>query len=249
MTMQMISRYHRPSDLDEALSLLGRDDPPTAVIAGGTVVVPADLAADTEVVDIQAAVGSSIVRKADRVIFEAMARLQDVIEAEATPPLLAELAHREGPNTFRNASTIGGTVAAANPESELLAGLLVHETTVTLAKPAGAAEVALPDLLANRDLLTGGIITAVSAAIGGETASARTGRTPQDTPIVAAAGRIVAEGFRIALTGVAATPVLIDPSNLAELDPPEDFRGSAAYRKELAGVLTERVVAQLGGAS
>lgn len=249
MTMQMISGYHRPSDLDEALSRLGRSDPPTAVIAGGTVLVPADLVVNTEVVDIQAVVGSGIARQGDRVVFEAMARLQDVIDAEETPPLLAELAHREGPNTLRNASTIGGTVAAANPESELLAGLLVHEATVAVAKPDGPVELALPDLLANPDLLAGGIITTVSAAIGGETASARTGRTPADVPIVAAAGRIVPGGLSIALTGVAATPVLVDPNNTAELDPPEDFRGSAAYRKELAAVLTQRVLAQLGGAS
>jgi CO/xanthine dehydrogenase FAD-binding subunit len=178
-----------------------------------------------------------------------MARLQDIIEADATPPLIAELAHREGPNTLRNASTIGGTVAAADPESELLAGLLVHDANVTLVSPAGVTEVALADLLASRELLAGAIITAVSATIGGETASARTGRTPADSSIVAAAGRIVPDGLRIALTGVAATPVLIDPNNLAALDPSGDFRGTAAYRKELAKVLTERVVAQLGGAA
>jgi CO/xanthine dehydrogenase FAD-binding subunit len=249
MKMQMISNYHRPSELDEAISLLARNDVVSAVVAGGTAITAADLPDSTEVVDIQAIVGSTVERQGDRAVFGAMARLQDIIEADATPPLIAELAHREGPNTLRNASTIGGTVAAADPESELLAGLLVHEANVTLVSPAGVTEVALADLLANRILLAGAIITAISATIGGETASARTGRTPADSSIVAAAGRIVPDGLRIALTGVAATPVLIDPNNLAALDPSGDFRGTAAYRKELAEVLTERVVAQLGGAA
>ena len=60
---------------------------------------------------------------------------------------------------------------------------------------------------------------------------------------------ICTEGFRVALTGVAATPVLVDPSALDSLDPPGDFRGSPEYRREVAGVLTKRVIAQLGGDS
>lgn len=247
--MQMISNYHRPSDLGEALTLLGRDDVTTVVIAGGTVVSATELPAPTEVVDVQQVAPATIERQGDRVIFGAMARLQAVIDNEATPPLITALAKREGPNTLRNASTIGGTVAEANYESELLAGLLVHDASVAVAKPDGAIEVSLADLLADRAILAGGIITAVSVAIGGETASARTGRTPADTSIVAAAGRIVAAGLKVAVTGVAATPVLVDPSNVAGLNPPADFRGTAEYRTELAQVLTARVVDQLGGAA
>lgn len=247
--MQMISEYHRPSQLGEALSLLGRQDVPTTVLAGGTAISVADAATGSEVVDIQDAVGATIERSADRVVFEAMARLRDVVDHEATPPLLVELARREGPNTLRNASTIGGTVAEAHPESELLAGLLVHNATIAVARSSGTEEIPLTELLSDQGLLSDGIITAVSAEIGGETASARTGRTPADTSIVAAAGRIVSSATRIALTGVAPTPVLVDPNNLADLDPPDDFRGSSVYRAELAGVLVQRVIAQLGGAS
>ena len=247
--MRMISDYHRPSQLDEALNLLGRPNVATAVIAGGTVVSASEYTDPTEVVDIQSVVGSSIERRGDRVSFEAMTRLQDMVDHAETPPLLAELARREGPNTLRNASTIGGAVAAANPESELVAGLLVHEGKVTVARLTGSEEFTLETLLADRSLLDDAIITTVSAAIGGETASARTGRTPADTSIVAVAGRVVPAGLRLAATGVAPTPVTIDPANLAALSPPEDFRGSAAYRRELVAVLAKRVVDQLGGAA
>ena len=247
--MQLISNYHRPAQLEEAIALLGRADVATAVIAGGTVMAAVELTAATEVVDIQAVVGSDIAREADRVVFGAMARLQDIVDHEATPPLLTELARREGPNTLRNASTIGGTIAEASPESELLAGLLVFDAIVTVARAGGATDHPLADLLATSGGLEGGIITTVSVAIGGETASARTGRTPADTSIVAAVGRIVPAGIAVALTGVANTPTLVDPANLDALDPPGDFRGDPSYRKDLASTLTKRVVTQLGGAS
>lgn len=247
--MQSISKYHRPPALDEAIALLGRDSVNTVVIAGGTVVAAADLLPGTEVVDIQSAVGADIERQGDRVVMGAMARLQDVLDNVATPPLLAELSRREGPNTLRHASTVGGAVAEANPESELLAGLLVHDAEVTITKAAGTTDVPLPSVLADPGVLRGGIITSVSVAIGGETASARTGRTPADTSIVSAIGRVVGDGLRVALTGVADTPVLIDPAGLVELDPPADFRGSSAYRKTIAWVLTKRVTTQLGGAA
>ena len=245
--MQAITSYHRPASIDEAISLLERADVTTTVVAGGTALNTVALPPGTEVVDIQNVVGSAVERIEDRVTYGAMTRLADVVSDPATPPLLAELALREGPNTLRNASTIGGTVAEGDWESELLAGLLVHDTRVAITGHTN--EVALADLFADWSLLDRAIITSVSVAIGGETASARTGRTPADTSIVAVAGRIVPDGTRLAVTGVADTPVLVEPGDLQSLDPPADFRGSSEYRRELAGILTARVVAALGGVS
>lgn len=245
--MQAITSYHRPSSIDEAIALLDRGDVTTAVVAGGTAINTVELPADTEIVDIQDIVGSAIELAGDRVTFGAMARLADVVADVNTPPLLAELARREGPNTLRNAATVGGTVAEGDWESELLAGLLVHDARIAIT--GHETEIGLPDLFADWSLLDRAIITSVSVAIGGETASARTGRTPADTSIVAAAGRIVPDGLMLALTGVARTPILIDSTDLESLDPPTDFRGSSEYRRELARILTARVVAELGGAS
>lgn len=245
--MNTITAYHRPASLDKVISLLERTDVTTTVIAGGTALSAEAHADNTEIVDIQDAVASGVERVGDRVVYGAMTRLADFMSADETPPLLAELARREGPNTLRNASTIGGTVAEGDAESELLAGLLVHEATVALSGQSD--EIPLPALFADWSLLDRAVITSVSVAIGGQTASARTGRTPADTSIVAAAGRIIPGGLRLALTGVAATPILVDPRSLSSLRPPADFRGSTEYRLELAEVLTERVTDQLGGAS
>lgn len=245
--MRTITGYHRPADLEQALDLIGREDVDGFLISGGTAVVTDDLPVGAEVIDLQSAVPAGIESRDDRVVFGAMTRLQDIVDSDLVPPLLRDLTHREGPSTFRHAATIGGTVAAADWESELLAGLLIYEAQVTVVGTDGAATIDLADLLADRSRLAGGIITEVSVATGGEAAAVRTARTPADTPIVAAAARVVADGFRIAVTGVAATPVLVD--DVASLDPPGDFRGSPEYRKHLAATLTKRVVALLGGAA
>ena len=82
--------------------------------------------------------------------------------------------------------------------------------------------------------------------IASQATGVATARTPADTPIVAALGRRTDEGaLRLALTGVAATPVLVDADHLDALDPPGDFRGTPAYRRHLAAVLTARVAEEL----
>jgi CO/xanthine dehydrogenase FAD-binding subunit len=89
-----------------------------------------------------------------------------------------------------------------------------------------------------------GIVTAVAIETGGATSAARTARTPADKPIVVAVARVGADGRRrIALAGVATTPVLVD--EIDDLDPPGDFRGSGQYRRELARVLVSRAIEEV----
>ena len=147
--MQAITGYHRPSGLDEALALLNRKEVASAVIGGGTAIRESWMQSGVEVVDIQACVGSSVTAGSDRIRYGAMVRLQDLIDHPATPPLLAETAQREGPNTLRNAATVGGVVATGDHESELVAALLVHEAQVQIALLDQAVEVSLEELLGN----------------------------------------------------------------------------------------------------
>lgn len=238
--MQTITSYHRPTSLGAALDLLA---PNSVIVAGGTHPI-AIAAAESAVIDLQDAGLHDITTDPDRVTYGAMTRVQEIVDHPATPPLLRDLAKREGPNTLRNAATVGGTVAIADPASELLAGLLVYDAMVSVATRDGVTTSPLQDVLATRGA---GIITAVTVATSGTTAVARTGRTPADTSIVAAVGRATAAGTRLALTGVAATPVLVAPDEVTALNPPGDFRGSPEYRQALATTLTRRVLAELGG--
>lgn len=244
--MASIREYHRPGSVDEALALLGRDEVMSVLVGGGTVVVADQSAVPVQVVDLQALGLDGIEALGGRVRIGATTRLQDVVDAESVPPLIRDAAKREAPNTIRNMATVGGTVAAADPDSGLLAALLVHGAVAVLASPDGSSEMELSDLLADRTTLAGKVIAAVVVDTGGETSWAGTGRTPADTPIVAAYARAAQGQASLALTGVAATPLLVDPGDVAALVPAGDFRGSSEYRQSLAAVLAGRVLDSLG---
>ncbi len=245
--MATIRSYHRPQSIQDALELMARTDVDATILAGGTVVNGRPEQDPIDVVDLQELGLDGIEPAGDHLEIGAMVRLSDLAESYFIPALLGELAIREAPNTLRNAATVGGTVAAADPESELLAGLLAFEATVSVAQSIGTQIVPLHSLLADRSQLGLGIITSVTIAVGGDATAERTGRTPADRPIVMAVGRRAEDGsFLVALTGVDTTPVLLGTGDLGGLRPVADFRGSAQYRMELARILTSRVKARLG---
>lgn len=237
--MVTATAYRRPSTIAEAFELLAR--PGAVVLAGGTR-LNGDTSADpVEVVDLQSLGLDGIREEGEHLLsIGAMTRLQQVVDDDRVPDVVREAARRERPSTLRVQGTVGGCVAAGDAESELLAALLVHEAVVHVDTAAGAEAVPLTALLAGLPLASGRLVTSVTVRTSGVAAAARTARTPADRAIVAAVGRATPEGRWIALTGVAATPVLVQPG--AELHPPGDFRGSSEYRRALAGVLTHRVV-------
>ncbi len=242
----IISEYHRPATLEEALALLARTGVKTAPLGGGTVLngLPKDV--PEAVVDLQSLGLDAISQEGETLMIGAMATLDSVAKDDSVPPLLRELAHREAPNTIRNSATIGGTIGARDPESGLLAGLLACDTQVTVVNQAGSSQAPLEDLLADPSHLEGGVITSVSVATGGAGAYDSTARTPADIPIVLVAGHATSSGtIRLTATGVGETPIVVDPDQIEALDPQPDFRGSADYRRHLAGVLSQRVTTRL----
>ncbi len=245
--MQTVVGYHRPESIEEAISLLNREDIGSVLLAGGTSLVASLPSQAVEIIDLQAIGCDQIRPEGTNLEIGAMTRLTDLALHPSVPELVRDLAKREGPNTLRNAATVGGTVATGNFESELLAGLLVFDGRITLAGSSGTSgPIPLDELLADRARLEGSIIVGIHIETDGTAAAARTGRTPADTSIVAAVGRRSAGDIRVAVTGMATTPILVEPDAVADLDPPGDFRGSPEYRRHLAGTLVHRVVDQLG---
>lgn len=244
--MPQLQAYHRPQSVEEALDLLARGGANAAVLAGGTQLnahLPRHV---TEVIDLQAVGLDRISHGPGRLTLGAMVPLQAVVDDEDAPELLREMAHRAGPNTFRNAGTVGGTVARADSESEFLAALLVYDAEITIETGDGSHTMPLQAFL--RDVsgsLRQGIITGVALEKDGATAHARLARTPADAPIVAAVARRAGDALRLALCGVAPTPLLVEPENLEGLNPPADFRGSTDYRRAMARVLVDRVLAEI----
>ncbi len=248
--MGTVSAYWRPATLDGALALAHRRC--AVPIGGGTTVNAAPSSGPVEIIDLQALGLDRIEPTPTGVSAGATATLQEIADDMVVPAAVRDAARREAPSTLRAAATIGGCVATGHWESEFLATLLACDATVTLAQSHGAQEVSLDVLLADHRSLRGTIITRVCMASDGIIAAARTGRTPADRPIVCAVARSTADGVRLALSGVAARPVLCgtalirsrtDGAAWAErLDPPGDFRGSSVYRRSLAVTLARRAV-------
>jgi CO/xanthine dehydrogenase FAD-binding subunit len=170
-------------------------------------------------------------------------RLQALVDHAALPDWLRALVKAEAPSTFRNMRTLYSVIQAASPESSLLAALLVCDAQVSVMSGGGTQQLALTAYLREP---APGIITAVHIRIDGRGAEARLARTPADSPIIAAVARRGDDGkLRLALCGVAATPILIETEAIRSLQPYGDFRGSAEYRREMAAVLSQRVISAL----
>lgn len=256
--------YFRPTSLSEALALLAQ--PNRVALAGGTSLLASEEGLAAAAVDLQDA-GLDQIKPAGQntLAVGAMVRLHDLgehlgaVPGDSPAALLREAIHRAGPNTYRHMATAGGTVATRLPDSEWLAALLVLDASLALEGPAAIMSVA--DYLAAPERPTG-LITALSLPLpAGKGASDRVARTPADYPIVSVTGwRSAAGEVRLAATGVAPLPVRLYAAEAAgsRLDEasieaaareaaavathPGDFRGSAAYRAEMAGVLARRVL-------
>lgn len=238
--MPLVAAYHRPRELDEALALMA--EPHRIVLAGGTLINADREPSRLEAVDIQACGLDTIEADGDRLRIGAMTTLDALARDERTPPALAAVARAELPSTLRTLATVGGTVAAADADSMVLAALLAHDAIVEIAPD----EARLLDAVLRDGVGAGEIIIAVTLDRSGAASSATTGRTPADVPIVGAYARRGSAGPGVALTGVGPHPVLVDPSDpSAGLSPPDDFRGSAVYRRELAVILTRRAIEAL----
>ena len=265
--MVLVREYHRPHKLEEALELLQRAD--AVPLAGGQHLLAEGRREAKTLVDLQALGLDRIVLEQGRLRIGAMVRLQQLAATPHGCTLLAEAAHRDGPITYRNAATVGGIVATGDPLSCLLLSLLVLDAEVEVQHIGGSTKVVLDELLDNpANRLQRGLITAVTVTLCATgTALAVVARTPRDRPTVAVVVRLTRHGeqcdqVRIAWGGVAPRPMrahtveqalsgrpleaamietALSPAVVA-LQPPDDFRGSAEYRRAMIAVLTRRAL-------
>ncbi|HEX2848923.1 MAG TPA: FAD binding domain-containing protein [Acidimicrobiales bacterium] len=250
--MTTVTGYWRPTSVAAAFELLER--PGAIAMGGGTTINASPRSEPVEVVDLQSVGLAGIGPAPDgTLVVGATTRLAELFESGHVPAVVREAARRERPNTLRAQATVGGCIARADAHSELLAALLVHNTVVRLGGREGAETLPLETVLARAPLPSHRLILSITLRTNGRAASARTARTPADTAIVAAYARSTsADGdvdgpaLRLALTGVATTPVVVaDLAAVETLDPPGDFLGSPEYRRSLAAILLARTVEAL----
>jgi CO/xanthine dehydrogenase FAD-binding subunit len=242
--------YHAPRSIDEACALLSTLED-AKVLAGGQSLVPLlnfRLARPAHLVDINRVPDlAGIYERDGGVAIGALAR-QAAVEDSALVaricPLLTETMGLVAHRVIRNRGTVCGSLAHSDPASELPAVLLALGGHVIARSTRGARAIPAAQLfksvfettLAPDELL----VEAWFPALAGAFAIAEESRRHGD---FALAGVVWAAG-RLALFGVASTPVLADHRDPTKgLNPSGDLEATPEFRLHLVKVLTERVLA------
>ncbi|MYZ49586.1 FAD binding domain-containing protein [Propylenella binzhouense] len=273
--------YVRVRSLDEALAALAAHGEGARILAGGQSLVPAlnlRLLAPEILVDIGGIADLSGIALADGTIrIGAMTRHADL---ERSPeiarhvPLLARAVREIGHPAIRNRGTIGGSLAHADPASELPACVLALEARIVARGPSGERTIAASDFfrgLYETALGPDEILVRIeipAAAAGERFAFHELARRHGDyamAGIAALARDTGAATLRIAYFGIGSRPMLAAGAAAAlrdhgaseagaaaavralgaDLEPQSDLQASAALRMHLAGVLLRRALKDL----
>jgi carbon-monoxide dehydrogenase medium subunit len=276
--------YARATSVVNALELLATFGEKAKVLSGGQSLMPAvnlRLISPEFIVDIgELSELRGIAMKGDVLKVGALTRHVELLrspEIAARAPLLAEaIAHVAHP-AIRNRGTIGGSLAHADPASELPACMVALNATIIVRGQAGERRIAAVDFfkgiyetaLSAKELLIAielPVARENSAhfffefarrhgdyAIAGLAAQAIVaGGMLTDLRLVffAVGDRPVLAGAANKLVNVAITPAVLSEASTVlreELDPQDDQQASASMRRHLAKVLLARCLSTLLG--
>ena len=247
-----------PSTLDEALDALA--DPDAKALAGGQSLLPVmklRIVRPSVLVDIGRLELSGVRLDGNELRLGALTTW-DALESSPElkqPPFaaIAECAGEIGDLQVRNRGTLGGSLAHADPASDMPAVALALGAQLVL-RAAGtertlsAAELFLGPFttaLGPGELITEIVIPLVE---GSGSAYAKVGHPASGFALAGAAAHVTAEGKqRVAVTGVGAHPFLLpddaDPLDaLAEAEIYGDRFAPAEYRRHVAGVVARRAL-------
>jgi len=262
--------YERAGSVDEAVSLLGRDED-AKLLAGGHSLIPLMRLRFTRpslLVDIGRLDDLRYVREdGDRIAIGALTRHADLVR----DPLLArrcaligEAAATIGDPQVRHRGTIGGSIAHGDPASDLATIVLTLDAELVAHGPGGERTIPaaaffagmFETALARQEVLTEIRVPKVPAGT-----YLKVERRAQDWATVGVAAARVDGRVQVGLTSMGATPLrarsveeaLAGGASPAEAAahaadgtmPPSDVIGSAEYRAHLAEVLVRRALEQV----
>jgi aerobic carbon-monoxide dehydrogenase medium subunit len=274
--------YARATSVANALELLAAHGDRARVLAGGQSLMPAmnlRLIAPELIVDIgELAELRGIAVKGDVLTIGALTRhvdLQKSPEVATHAPLLTDaIAHVAHP-AIRNRGTIGGSLAHADPASELPACVVALRATVIVRGPRGERRIAAEQFFTGiyeTALSPQELLVAVELPIARENSAhffCEFARRHGDYAIVGLAAQAILKTDRFAdlrlgffavgdrpllaeaakkLANVAVTPAVLSDAAATlsdELDPHEDQQASPAMRRHLAKVLLARCISTL----
>lgn len=242
----MITKYYRPTTLDDALSLLTQPD--TLPLGGGTLLSKPG-PAPVQVVDLQALGLDTLTPKGNSLEIGATVTLQNLLDSPDAPNALKAAIKLEAPLNIRNTATVAGTLVAADGRSTFATVILAMDAKVTLA--GEGSSISLGDFLPLRpENLQGRLIISIELPLNTKTAFKTVARTPADKPIVCAALAHWPSGrARLALGGYGKSPLLamdgtefdgIDSAARNAYHEATDEWASAEYRMDVAATLAKR---------
>lgn len=244
----MITAYHRPQTLDEALALLTQ--PNTLPLGGGTL-LSQPTAASVSVVDLQHLGLDSLRVKGNDLEIGATCPLQSLLESEHCPETLRAAIKLEAPINIRNTATAAGTLVSADGRSPFATMLLAMDAKVTVVSSQSSV-VSVGEFLLTHPH---GLITSITIPLNTKIAFEFVSRTPADKPIICAALAQWNSGrTRLTLGGYGKSPVLaMDGTEADGLDTAaqnayheaNDEWASAEYRMDVAATLAKRALSSL----
>ena len=262
--------YVRAESAEQAISLIGEHGEDSKFIAGGHSLLPMmklRLAQPSVLIDIGRLSDLSYIRDAgDHVAIGALTRHMDVETSALLKehvPLLAHAAGEVGDPQVRHRGTIGGSLAHADPASDLPATTLALGATYVAQGPNGTREIAAADFYQtffesalNADEMLTEI--RVPKMNGAGWSFQKFNRRAQDWAIVGVAAWRGNGNSGIGLVNMGSVPVLASSSSaalssgasieeaaelaVAEAEPQADLNASVEYRTHLAKVLTRRAL-------
>jgi aerobic carbon-monoxide dehydrogenase medium subunit len=276
--------YARPTSIGDALELLAAHGDKAKVLSGGQSLMPAmnlRLISPELIVDI-GEIGElrGITRRGEVLSIGALTRHVDLLkspEIATHSPLLTEAVAHVAHPAIRNRGTIGGSLAHADPASELPACMLALEATIVVCGQAGERRIPANNFfkgiyetaLSANELLVAVELPLVRKnathffhefarrhgdyAIAGLAVQAKVKDgifTDLRMAFFAVGDRPVLSNAVHKLVNAAITPALMAGVSAAlgeELDPHDDQQASSSMRRHLAKVLLTRGVSTLLG--
>ena len=276
--------YARATSVGNALDLLAAHGDKAKVLSGGQSLMPAmnlRLIAPELIVDIgEIAELRGIAVRGDVLSIGALTRHADLLkspEIATHAPLLTEAITHIAHPAIRNRGTIGGSLAHADPASELPACMVALNATIVVRGRSGEQRIAAADFfkgIYETALSAQELLTAVALPVARKNSAHfffEFARRHGDYAIAGLAAQSIIAGdrfaeLRMAFFAVGDRPVLakaatkllnvvVTPAALSgasaelgdELDPQEDQQASASMRRHLAKVLMARCVSALLG--
>jgi carbon-monoxide dehydrogenase medium subunit len=272
--------YRRVSSVDEAIAAIGEGGEDAKLLAGGHSLVPLmklRLAAPTQLVDIGGIAELRGIARENGSWRIGPLTTHATLQSSDKLGAIAAVASKIADQQVRNRGTIGGSIAHADPASDLPAVLLALDATVTAQGPGGERAIAVADLW--QDYLTTSlapdeVITAIHVPASDDFAWGyeKFTRRAEDWAMAGVVALVKASGgacedVRIGLTHMASTALRataaeealrgqpLDAEHIAAAaqlaaegtEPPGDLNATAEYKQHLTRVLTRRALTQAAG--